>query len=196
MQFGELDLILMPPFAQWRPHKAPTFGGLLLAYLATCPTKSASRRITKFTLVLRGRCFGNATVAVMAPTPPAPIAPTNFVENRSRHVVIPVTRYVDWGNRRGQIVMCWLPHMHAYAYLEVDRNLAVENLPVAADEPGGQPGNFSTWRVVINWRPNRHGVILAVHFMEYLRDPLNHFPQWPNLGILSSGFAKGSGLGQ
>ena len=35
----------MPPFALWWPHKAPTFGGLLLAFFATCPTKNASRRI-------------------------------------------------------------------------------------------------------------------------------------------------------
>ena len=38
-------LILMPPFPPWWPHKAPTFGGLLLAFLATCRTKNASRRI-------------------------------------------------------------------------------------------------------------------------------------------------------
>ena len=45
LQFGEPNLILMPPFALWWPHKAPTFGGLLLAFLATCPTKNASRRM-------------------------------------------------------------------------------------------------------------------------------------------------------
>ena len=45
-------LILMPPFPPWSPHKAPTFGGLLLAFLATCRTKNASRRIIVILVVL------------------------------------------------------------------------------------------------------------------------------------------------